>query len=285
MTIPHRAAALLRRGRRCGGIARRAPSRLRWALEDRRLADEQRRGVIGPAHRRWRDNSASWNRATWDQWDWSSRGEEWTLSEAWKSSLIEDVLLRWIPAGGSVLEIGPGGGRWSEALLAQASRLVLVDVSERPLQVCRERFGTGAQIEYIHSVGNDLPGVTSRSINAVWSFDAFVHIAPTDQAGYLSEFARVLLPGGVAIIHHADGRNRGVMPSRHGSRSPMSRHLFAVLARERGLNVEAQFDRWGPGGIHDLVAYGDVITVCSMGHPEATRRSHQRAPVAHSDKN
>lgn len=205
----------------------------------------------------------------WDRWDWSSRGEEWTLSEEWKRSLIEDVLERLVSDGGSVLEIGPGGGRWSEALLARASLLVLVDVSERPLQVCRERFGAGAPVRYIRSTGNDLPGVADRSIDAVWSFDAFVHIAPTDQAGYLSEFARVLRPGGVVIIHHADGRNRGAMSSRRGLRSPMSRSLFAALARERGLHVATQFDSWGPGGVHDLAAFGDAITVCTLA-PEQT---------------
>jgi predicted O-methyltransferase YrrM len=106
----------------------------------------------------------------------------------------------------------------------------------------------------------------------VWSFDAFVHIAPSDQASYLSEFARVLRPGGVVVIHHADGRNRGAMSSRRGLRSPMSRVLFAALARERGLQLEAQFDSWGPGGIHDLAAFGDAITVC-------TRTATQRADL------
>ena len=74
--------------------------------------------------------------------------------------------------------------------------------------------------------------------------------------------ARVLAPRGVAVIHHADGRNLGDQPSRSGWRSPMSRHLFATLAAQRGLAVEAQIDSWGADGRYDLSAYHDAITVC-----------------------
>lgn len=104
--------------------------------------------------------------------------------------------------------------------------------------------------------------VEDGSIDAVWSFDVFVHVAPLDQAAYLTEIARVLAPGGLAVIHHADGRNRGRLSSRAGWRSPMSRRLFAALATERGLRVEPQFDSWGPDGCYDLSAYCDAITVC-----------------------
>lgn len=164
------------------------------------------------------------------------------MSSEWKQALIEDVLARWIPAGATVLEVGPGAGRWSQPLEARASRLVLVDVSEQPLELCRERLSGHTPVQYILSSGNDLSGVDDCSIDAVWSFDVFVHIAPRDQAAYLGEIGRVLRPGGVAVVHHSDGRNRGRLPSRHGWRSPMSRDLFAALAVEHGLQVVHQFD-------------------------------------------
>jgi ubiquinone/menaquinone biosynthesis C-methylase UbiE len=83
--------------------------------------------------------------------------------------LIEDVIARWIPEGGVVLEIGPGAGRGSGVLAARASRLVLADVSERPLELCRERFKGDARIEYVLCTGRDLSGVQDGSIEAVWS--------------------------------------------------------------------------------------------------------------------
>jgi SAM-dependent methyltransferase len=234
--------------------------RLGWAYQDRRLTAEQRRGVLGAAHRRWRGPTD--HRRYWAAYDWSERGEEWNASPEWKGALIDDVLAKWIGEGVAVLEIGPGAGRWSQTLSERASRLTLVDVSEGPLELCRERFAGDERIRYVLSCGSDLPGVEDASIDAVWSFDVFVHVAPTDQAAYLQEIARVLAPGGLAVIHHADGRNRGQLPSRAGWRSPMSRGLFAALAAERGLRVESQFDSWGPDGRFDLSAYGDAITVC-----------------------
>ena len=199
--------------RRLTGSTRQAVRRLGWVLEDRRLTGEQRRSVLGPAHRQWLPPTDD-HRRYWSAYDWGGLGEEWTASPEWKRALIDEVLAKWIPENVAVLEIGPGAGRWSEALYERASCLVLVDVSERPLELCRERFNDHTRIQYILSSGSDLLGVEDGSIDAVWSFDVFVHVAPCDQAAYLEEIARVLAPGGIAVVHHADGRNRGQLPSR-----------------------------------------------------------------------
>ncbi len=151
---------------------------------------EQRRGELGRAHRRWTSNSARANREWWDAYDWGAGGEEWTASAQWKQALVDDVLLAAIPAGVAVLEIGPGAGRWSEVLAARASRLVLVDLSATALERCRERLAGLGQVTFVRCAGSELPGVADDSIDAVWSFDVFVHIAPLDVVGYLDEIAR-----------------------------------------------------------------------------------------------
>jgi SAM-dependent methyltransferase len=240
--------------------ARSAAQKAAERIEDRLLTLEGRRGILGPAHRAWRGNEPEANRERWTEWDWSAKGEEWTASPEWKQALIDDVLLPTIPAGGAVLEIGPGGGRWTEVLHSRAERLVLADVTETTLDLCRERLGDPADVEYVVSPGSSLPGVADDSIDAVWSFDVFVHVAPADQAGYLAEIARVLRPGGIAAIHHADGRNRGTLPSRRGWRAPMSTTLFAALAAEHGLEVERVITSWSDGR-HDLRAFADAISI------------------------
>jgi SAM-dependent methyltransferase len=229
---------------------------------------EQRRGVLGPAHERWRGNSIAENRLRWDGWDWSRGGEEWNASPEWKQALIDEVLDPWMPRGGVILEIGPGGGRWSQPLVERASRLLLVDVSERALDLCRKRFAGASNVEFILSSGNDLPDVRDSTVDAVWSFDVFVHVAPLDQVDCIAEIARVLVPGGVALIHHADGRNHGRLPSRVGWRAPLSRGLFASAAASNGLAVECQFDSWGPEAQgFDLSAYGDAISILRRPTP------------------
>jgi SAM-dependent methyltransferase len=238
----------------------RAARRVGERMEDAMLQIEGERGVFGPAHRAWRDNSAGENRERWNRWDWSKLGEEWTASEEWKQALVDEVLLPTIPAEGTVVEIGPGGGRWSVILQPRSERLVLVDVAQRPLDLVAERLGDAPNVEYVLTAGSVIAGVADASVDAVWSFDVFVHIAPGDQAGYLSEIGRVLRPGGVAAIHHADGRNRGLAPSRAGWRAPMTAALFATLARERGLDVERVIRSFGDGQ-HALGGFGDAITV------------------------
>jgi ubiquinone/menaquinone biosynthesis C-methylase UbiE len=233
---------------------------LKHRLGDALLEIEGAVGVLGPAHRRWRDNSTEDNRRRWNEWNGSACGEEWTESEDWKRGLVEEVLLPNIPPGGTVLEIGPGAGRWSVLLAPRCEQLIVVDVAQKPLETVQARLSGADNLRCLITDGASLGGVGDGTVDAVWSFDVFVHIAPRDQAAYLTEIARVLRPGGVAAIHHADGRNRGAAPSRTGWRAPMTTTLFAALARKRGLDVKKQLHDWSAGR-HGLGAYHDAITV------------------------
>jgi SAM-dependent methyltransferase len=266
VTAPTRLAAIRARAKTFGPryaiahAALRAALRIQHRAHDVLLEIEGEHGVLGPAHREWRDNSPEANRRRWSEWDWSTLGEEWTESEEWKRGLVEDVMLRVVPAGGTVVEIGPGAGRWSVFLAPHCARLIAVDIAQEPLDAVAERLAGTDGLECVLCDGASLAGIADGTADAVWSFDVFVHIAPVDQASYLAEIARVLRRGGVAAIHHADGRNRGTAPSRRGWRAPMTASLFAALAHERGLQLEEQIRHWS-GGRHGLGPYNDVITV------------------------
>lgn len=235
-------------------VSRKAIGWLPGRIDDRLLAIEGRKGVMGPAHRRWTMHSVTTNREMWSGWAWGDRGEEWSASEAWKQSLITDVLEPTMPQGGTIVEIGPGAGRWTEALHVRADHLILVDITDTTLELCRERLGDPGDVTYLRTDGTGLRGIADAGVDAIWAFDAFVHIAPLDVASYLREIHRVLRGGAVALIHHTGRRDRT------GWRSPMSKSLFANLAREHGLVVERQFDRWGDGR-YGVYRQGDVVTV------------------------
>ena len=258
--MSHTARKLLSVGREYGpryatlSIARKAIGSLPERIDEQLLSIEGRKGVLGPAHRRWTQHSVARNREIWSAWEWGAGGEEWTASAAWKESLVADVLEPTMPQGGTILEIGPGAGRWTAALHARADRLILVDITDTTLELCRERLGDPDDVVYLCTAGSSLEGIDDAGVDAIWTFDAFVHIAPLDVAAYLEEVRRVLRPGGVALIHHTGRRDP------RGWRSPMGALLFANLARERGLSVERQFDRWGDDG-HGLDGHGDVISI------------------------
>jgi len=200
-------------------------------------------------------NSVGLNYEKWQSWDWSKLGEEWTPSAEWKESVIRDVLEKYLAPDGTILEIGPGGGRWAEPLQRIAAKLIVVDLSDKCIEVCKSRFAHCANIEYFVTRGSELHFIESSTIDAIWSFDVFVHLSLQDTESYLSEIERVLQPGGRGVIHH---------PKDGGWRNRMTARLFADSVSRLGLVVKQQFDSWGTDGKFNLRHHGPhgaMITV------------------------
>ena len=223
-------------------------------LELHQMRIEMERAELGPALAAYHRHTPAANRRRFTEFAWEESGDEWSPSDQWKATFIKGVLHPNVPEGGNVMEIGPGGARWSFELKKRADSLVLVDVTQHVLDICRAKLGDEG-VTYVLSPGGAFPGVPDESIDTIWSYDVFVHIAPVEIARYVPEIARVLRPGGSALIHHS-GKPRHIL--RRGWRSPMGGDLFARLAREHGLEVERQFDTWEGGGEAGME---DVFTV------------------------
>lgn len=244
--------------------------------------------------------SVEWNRAAWsEQHRWEQQGDEWSGMAAacgqpyaaWKQSLIDTFLDPWVAPQADVLEIAPGHGRWTQHLLPRAATVTIVDINQSCLDACRERFDD-ARLRGFLTSGYELPFVESRSIDFAWSFDSFVHMDSDVIKGYLGEIARVLRPGGLAVIHHAGMRPASLRllpvtrrlgtPGRvvqrlvaqgrwrdSGNRSAVSRDDVARWARQLGLSVQEQTQQWGDDLQHDVKKYGDWVTV--LRQPTSTR--------------
>jgi len=197
----------------------------------------------------------------WQWYDWRLKGEEWSPSPTWKQSVIQHVMLRWLEPGNTVLEIGPGVGRWTEPLRELAGHLIVVDLSDRCIDLCRERFQDATNMEFQINDGRTLPGVASDSVDGVWSWDVFTMVAPLDIDSYLAELARVMRPGGRAIIHHAKEGGKATGLPADGWRSHMTADLFNEMLDKHRLKLVEQFDSWGPGGRFDVRKYRDVVSV------------------------
>jgi ubiquinone/menaquinone biosynthesis C-methylase UbiE len=229
---------------------------LRWtpAVNRRLIELEQRRFIVGKSTVSSASHTEWDNRSVWDSYDWSRRGEEWTTSPEWKRALVDGLLSRHVRPGSTVLEIGPGAGRWSEILQPLARRLVLVDVSPACLASCRQRFETCTNVEYRLASGSRLSFLDDSSVDFIWSYDVFVHINPVDTERYLEEFERVLVPGGYGVIHHPGTTYASPEDRKSGWRSHMTDRLFARLAAKAHLQVVEQ-----SGAL--VHRQGDVITV------------------------
>ena len=202
-------------------------------------------------------NTRSANRTIWNEYDWSEAGEEWSPSPEWQASVVEYLLKPNVPEHATALEIGPGAGRWTGPLIERTEHLTVVDVSDEAIKLCRDKFGNEAGIDFLVNDGASLPGVEAASLDFVWSFDVFVHIAPADQAKYHAEFARVMKPGARCLIHH--GGSGGGRPK--AWRSSMTAERFVESVEKNGFKVIEQFDRWGPAGEFAVPTEGDVVTV------------------------
>jgi SAM-dependent methyltransferase len=231
-----------------GGTAYATLFTMRYAFQtvvdwfDERLAGiEQRRRIVEPWAILARRLTTEQNRRMWNTHDWSQLGEEWTRSPEWKAAIVNEFLEPYFSQCARILEIGPGGGKWTEYLQRRAAQLVLVDVAEVPLELCRQRFREATNIEYHLGDGRSLP-LPPRTVDGIWSFDCFVHVNPLDVKSYFREFARVLVPNGVACIHHAGPPMPGVA-SRPGNRSDMTDEMAREFAREAGLEVVLQTNR------------------------------------------
>lgn len=214
----------------------------------------QRRGLPGM-------NSPAMNRAIWNSWDWSAKGEEWSPSPEWKASVIGRIMRPHIRRGGDILEIGPGGGRWTEELADGARSLLGIDISEAAVENCRQRFKGLANATFRVGSGTDLSGVADASIDAVWSFDVFVHINREQFRAYVFEIKRVLKSGGVCIIQHGTAGG-----ATGGWRSNVTAEDVKRFVAEAGLVLVEQFSTWQDGGREFPAGlYNDAVTIFRKG--------------------
>lgn len=200
------------------------------------------------------DNRRHWN----TEHDWTDLGEMWTPDALWKRTIIEQTLAPFVRSDMTVVEIGPGGGRWTVEILARGiRRLVLVDLAEKCLELCRQRFADRKEVEYHLNDGRSLPFLRDAEVDLVWSFDVFVHIDKPDTEAYFTEFARVLRPGGLGMIHYASLDRAPAGNNRRGWRADYtSADMRALIAR---LGFELIHDHYDP----DIAAANSSLVLFS----------------------
>jgi SAM-dependent methyltransferase len=197
------------------------------------------------------------NRAMWDDWyEWLDRGEEWSAawggSEAqWRGTILPRIE-QFLPAR-TILEIAPGFGRWTHYLRERCDRLVLVDLSERCIVACRERFAGDGRVAFHVNDGRSIPMIEDSSVDFAFTFDSLVHAEADVLRDYARELARVLVPGGAAFVHHSNaGEYRRYFEARQhlprvvrerlierGLLDRLHRRALSVTAGEFGMWCEA----------------------------------------------
>ncbi len=164
-------------------------------------------GIVNRYANDWNGYSEGWNERFGQRY--SDLGDEWcddgTTERLREQRLLATVAEPWLRADAQLLEIGPGGGKWTVRLAPRVAGVVAFDVAAAMIDRTRRRCAREGvtNVSFVLGDGNGLAAVPSRSVDIVFSYDVFVHIALEDTVTYVTDVARVLKPGGVAILHHA----------------------------------------------------------------------------------
>lgn len=168
-----------------------------------------------------------WNRKRWGEThDWSRGGDEWSDGAGgpvrqWFWWLYPRVHA-YLPAQ-TVLEIAPGYGRWTQFLVGQSQRLIGVDIAQRCVDACRDRFPSPGCSFHVND-GYSVPMVEDHSVDFAFSFGSLIHAESDVMDAYVAELARTLKPDGVAFLHHSNALDCG-----YGAQPPRS-HAATVSA-------------------------------------------------------
>lgn len=197
----------------------------------------------------WDAYSAWWAQEMKARFAGAVLGTEWDVPGA-VGEVLAKFAAPYADPGSTVLEIGPGGGRFSKHLVHLARRLVLADVSEAMLRRASE--ACAGRAELIRITDGSLEPVPEASVDLAFAYDVFLHLELEEVFRYLAEVNRVLRPGGVFSVHlttlesrwgfHAFldqlRNNLHLVGRRYGGRMhPLSDPIARKLAEHSGFEV------------------------------------------------
>ena len=154
---------------------------------------------------------------------------------------IQFVLVRALPLGRAVLEVGTGKGRFLVELARQVAAVTTVDIAAEEQQCARlnARYaGVEEKIRFILQDAARLPW-PAATFDAAVTMNAMHHLAHLKQV--LEEMLRVVKPGGKIVLADFSPRGFQIVARAHraeGKTHPQEHYDFRKLQRllrERGL--------------------------------------------------
>jgi SAM-dependent methyltransferase len=101
---------------------------------------------------------------------------------------------------GCALDFGCGVGRLSRALAAHFDEVVGIDIAPSMIALANQ-YNTGPKFRFLLNKEPDLAIIPDTSIDFIYSSRVLQHVPPDAVKQYVTEFYRVLRPGGMMSIH------------------------------------------------------------------------------------
>ena len=112
-------------------------------------------------------------------------------------------------------DIGAGTGFMTEGLLARGLRVIAVDQSREMLEVMRQKFGNGMEVDCRCGEAEQLP-VATDEVDHVLANMYLHHVE--HPAASIAEMARIVKPGGRVVITDLDSHDYTFLASEHHDR-------------------------------------------------------------------
>jgi len=158
--------------------------------------------------------SIKWNKKMWtfgykkfleDPNSYEFYGEKWGDPEKERSLKVikAKFLTPFVNENHTALEIGPGGGRWTQYLL-NFKKLYLLDLNKEFFPYLKKRFQNLQNISYHQTNGVDFPEVPKKSIDFLFSFGTFVHLDQEIIIEYLDNMKNILKENSNIVLNYSD---------------------------------------------------------------------------------
>lgn len=149
----------------------------------------------------------------------------------------------------NVIELACGRGRHIKEYVDRSGHVTVVDILQKNIDYCKERYRDNSNISYYKNEGYNLMDLPSDTYTSLFCYDAMVHFEMLDINSYLVDIFRVLKRGGKVLLHHSnfDAYYDGSFTHEriHG-RAFMNYKVFAYLALNAGFQVvKQQIIPWG----------------------------------------
>jgi cyclopropane fatty-acyl-phospholipid synthase-like methyltransferase len=172
-------------------------------------------------------------------------GLEWGNPDAYAPLRhVRDHFLRpYVSPQTTVVEIGPGGGRWTR-YMAAAKQIYAVDYHQELLDELKSNIASDNMI-FVKNDGDNFPGIPSASVDFVFSFGTFVHLDRDIIDRYLYNLKPLLKPEANVVLHYADKSKLLAKINRSFSDNDRDRMRKLVLSHGYSVYEEDWKTTWG----------------------------------------
>ncbi len=114
----------------------------------------------------------------------------------------DHFLIPYLSSDTIMIEIGPGGGRWTRYML-HTKQIYAVDYHQEILTELKENFNRN-NISFIKNNGADFPEIPKNSIDYIFSFGTFVHLEIDIINNYLKNMKPLLKQEANIVVQYSD---------------------------------------------------------------------------------